>query len=145
MLPKKPFLTCKKNCGSRVIQRKIRKPPIPGRPLLKKNMPGAYLGDWGTTVLFLRKEQRWEKKKATVLEHSCASFFSLLSLLLYKGPAQPSVGAARQCPACYCWQAQDFLRLSVGSVGAIVMGMLSRDGDGSLSPSLRICFCDTMW
>lgn len=45
----------------------------------------------------------------------------------------------------YCWQAQDFLRLSVGSVGAIVMGMLSRDGDGSLSPSLLICFCDTMW
>lgn len=66
----------KNNSGSRVIQRK--KPPIPGRPLLKKNKSGAYLGGWGTTVLFFSERTKVEKEKG----HSagallCLLFFSL--------------------------------------------------------------------
>lgn len=102
-----------------------------------------------------KKKVKKEEKKATVQEYARVFFPLFYRYFTTAGgagraPAPPDGGAGRGCGGfrsgyCYCWQAQDFLRESVGSVGAIVIGMLSRDGEGSLSPSLRICFCDTMW
>lgn len=90
----------------------------------------------------VKKERPQCSRRSVPLPPRCPSYFtgarhSRVLALLAAAAAAPRPG--------YCWQAQDFLRLSVGSVGAIVMGMLSREGDGSLSPSLLICFCDTMW